>query len=458
VAAKAGQRKGGSPSRRRAAGRQRLWLVAFAAVLVALFVIFAVAQGIGATTVPSGDAAIVKSVPSGEGTVSEADLKRTTAQQIASATSESKEKAPKPGTKKYEERQQAALTELLQEIWVKGQAEEMNISATSKQIEESLAEIKKQNFPTEAAFKEFLKKSHFTREDVNARVELQVLSSEIEERVKTEAEPASASEIQAYYDTEKATQFTTPASRDVRIIVNKNKAKVEAANELLEGDQSPKTWKEAASKYSLDPTTKSSGGLQKGVTEEFVSGPLKAAIFDAPTGQLSGVIEYEKNFLLVEPVKINPEKIKTLAEVRSQISQTLSQQKQEESFQEFVGEFQKKWTSRTFCAEAFANESCSNFPPSKALEKSREAYKACFEANPKTPAKECPAAVTMTTPALPGTVTSTEPKGKQLVQRPLPEGGGKSEAEGELPEGATEAPPEEAPPEEAPPEEAPSGE
>jgi parvulin-like peptidyl-prolyl isomerase len=455
VAAKAGQRKG-PPSRRRAAGRQRLWLVVFAAVLVALFAIFAVAQGIGATTVPSGDAAIVKSVPSGEGTVSEAKVKRATAQQIASAISESKEKAPKRGSKKYEELQQAALGELLDEIWIKGQAEEMNISATSKQLEESLNEIKKQNFPTEAAFQEFLKKSHFTRQDVNDRVELQVLSSEIEERVKSESEPASASEIQAYYETEKATQFTTPASRDVRIIVNKNKSKVEAAHKLLEGDQSPKTWKEAASKYSVDPTTKSTGGLQKGVTEEFVSGPLKTAIFDGPTGQLSGVVEYEKNFLLVEPVKINPEKVKSLEEVRSQISQTLSSQKQEQFFQEFVGEYQKKWTSRTFCAEAFANERCSNFPASKILEKSREAYKSCFEANPKTPAKECPAPVTMTTPALPGTVTSTEPKGKQLVQRPLPEGGGKSKAESAAPEGATEGAPEAAP-EEAPPEEAPSG-
>ena len=81
---------------------------------------------------------------------------------------------------------------------------------------------------------------------------------------------------------------------------------------------------------------------------------------------------------------------------------------------------------------------------------------ACYEANPKTPATECPAPVTMTTPALPGTVTVVKPKGEPFVQRPRPEAApASSEAGSELPEGA-EATPEAAP--EAAPESGKSGE
>ena len=40
--------------------------------------------------------------------------------------------------------------------------------------------------------------------------------------------------IQAYYDAEKDSQFTTKESRDVRIVLNKDKAKVEAAKKELE--------------------------------------------------------------------------------------------------------------------------------------------------------------------------------------------------------------------------------
>src|SRR5262249_46166040 len=136
---------------------------------------------------------------------------------------------------------------------------------------------------------------------------------------------------------------------------------VEAAKRALEGDQSPQNWRKVAPKYSTDPTTKATGGLQKAITEEFVKGDLKKAIFDSEIGALEGPIEYEKNFLLVEPVKETPEKAKTLAEVRSQISQTLTQQNQEEFFTNFVTEYQSKWTSRTFCASDFTIERCSNY-------------------------------------------------------------------------------------------------
>ncbi len=412
-------------------------------MLVAIFVIFAVAQGIGAPSVPSGDAAIIKGVPSDAGSVTEAEVKRGTGQQIAATTSESKQKPPKPGSKRYEEARNAAFSEILDQIWIKGQAEELGITVTPKQIETELKTIKKTNFPTEKAFEEFLQKSHFTQDDVDARVELQILSSEIQERVQAQSEPASAAEIKVYYEKEKATQFTTPASRDVRVIVNKNESKVEAAKKALEGDQSSQSWLKVAAKYSSDPTTKATGGFQKGITEEFVKGELKKAIFESAPGDLVGPVEYEKNFLLVEPVKETAKKTKTLAEVSSQISQTLTQQKQEEFFSNFVTEYQEKWTARTYCASDFVIERCANYKgsghPSNALP-------ACYEADPKAPAKECPAPVTMNTPAIPGTISEDKPQGERLVQRPQPvglaAGGKKAGAPTELPEGV--APPPEA--------------
>ncbi|MBS1881287.1 MAG: peptidyl-prolyl cis-trans isomerase [Actinobacteria bacterium] len=405
-----------------------MWLVVFGAIFVAIFVIFAVAEGIGAPSVPSGDAAIVEGGPSGTATVSEAEVKRGTAQQVAAVVSEGKSKAPKPGSKKFEELQSAAFGELIDRIWISGQAEEMNISATPKQLAEKLAEIKKQNFSAPNSYAEFLKKSHLTQEDVDKQVELQVFITEIQERVQAKSPPVDAAEIQAYYEENTASQFTTPASRDVRVIVNEDKAKVEAAKKALEADQSEANWKKVAPKYSSDPTTKTTGGLQKGITEEFVKGDLKKAIFDSATGELVGPVKYEKNYLLIEPVKLNPAKVKSLPEVKSQISQTLTQQKQEAFFSEFVSEYQSKWTARTFCGSGFdSNQRCSNF---KGTGHPSTAAPACYEANPKAPAKECPAPVTMNTPAIPGSVSVTNPKGERLVQRPRPAGLGAPEGEG----------------------------
>jgi parvulin-like peptidyl-prolyl isomerase len=416
-----GARKGGSAkqsgSKGVGRGTQRLGLVLFGVVFIALFVIFAVAQGIGAPSVPSDDAAIVKSVP--DGNVSIAELKRSTGQQIAAklASGELK-KAPKPGTKKYEEVQTTALGELVEYLWISGEAEELGVTVTGKEVAASLKEIKEQQFKTEAAFQKFLKESHYTAADVNKIVRLRVVAQNLQEKVQNEAGPASAAEIQAYYDENKAAQYTTKPTRDVRVIVNKDKTKVEAALKALEADNSAANWKKVAGKYSSDPTTAKTGGLQKGISEEFLKGAVKKAIFESATGEVVGPTDFEKNFLVTEVVALHPAKVQTLAEVKSTISTQLTQTKQQEFFTEFINEFHTKWEGRTYCAEAFLNERCANY---KGSGHPATAEPACYEANPKKPAKECPAPVTMTTPAVPGSVTLLKPKGEQKVQRPLPE-------------------------------------
>jgi parvulin-like peptidyl-prolyl isomerase len=446
VGAKAGQRGKPGRDRDRAAGRQRLGLIIFGALLVLLFVGFAVAQGIGSPSVPSGDVAKVQDVPDEISTVSQKEFDHAMEQQVAQAKLK---KAPDPGSDKFEEMKEAALGELLDQIWIRGQAEELGITVTDKQVEEELAQIKKQSFPSKGAFEKFLKESKFTEEDVNDRVELQVLSTAIQEQVNGEAPAPTSSEISDYYEAEKASQFTEKESRDVRLIINKDKAKVEAAKKELEKDNSPASWKKVAPKYSSDPTSKAKGGLQEGITEEFLKGELKEAIFGSATGELKGPIKFETNWILTEVVKLNPAKSKSLAEVKAQIEETLKGETQQEFFAEFVSDYQTKWQERTYCADGYVIERCANFSGDG---RPANAAPACYEADPKTPATECPAPVTPISPALPGSVTPQKPKGEPFPQRPQPESAGE-ETGTEVPAGAV--PPGEAG---APPPEGASGE
>lgn len=431
MGAKAGQRKG----KGKAAGRQRAALILFGTLFFVLFIAFAVAEGLGSPSVPSGDVAHISSVPDEFADISEADLKRATLRQAAGSEEKT---TPKPGSKKYEELKEKAQTELIEGVWIRGAAEELELSVTEKEVEDELAVVKKENFPTAAAYKNFLKESKFTQEEVKHLIELQIFTKKIQENIGTEAAPPSSDAIAAYYDAEKETQFTTKESRDVRLILNEDKGEVEAAKVALEKDSSPANWKKVAKKYSSDPTSASKGGLQEGITEEFLQGPLKAAIFDSPTGELAGPVKFQKNYVLVEVVKLTPEKVQAESEVKAQIESTLGQQTQQEALSEFVAEFQTKWTQRTTCADGFVMEKCSNF---KGDGHPANASPACYEADPKTPAKECPAPVTPISPALPGSVTVTKPKGKPFPQRPLPESSGEAAAEvpGEVPPAA--APP-----------------
>ena len=423
---------------------KRLALIVFGAIFVLLVIGFAIVQGIGEPSVPSGDVAVVKGVPDDISHVSEAQYKAAIAQQVAGAQLK---KVPKPGSKKAEELKEGALGELLDMIWIQGEAEELNISVTDKQIETELVQIKKTNFPTPDAYKEFLETSKLTQEGVNEKVKLQLLSTKIQEVISGGTPPPSKSEVAENYEENKATQFTTKPSRDVRLVINKDKAETEAALAKLEADDSAANWKVVAKKYSSDPSTSSKGGLQTGLTEELLqtAGPLKAAIFGAAGGEVQGPVKFQENYVVFEVEKLNPEKVQTLPEVEAQIEAQLAELAEKEFFEEFVSGYQTKWTSRTICASDFLITRCTNYTSDKRREKEREQFKACYEANPKVPAKECPAPVTQSKPAMPGSVTILKPTGEQLVQRPQPEAAAESAKEaaaGQLEsaaEGASEA-------------------
>ena len=259
-----------------------------------------------------------------------------------------------------------------------------------------------------------------------------MLSTQIQEQVTEEAPIPSSSEISDYYEAAKAAQYTTPESRDIRTIKNKDKSKVEEAKAALEKDDSNKSWEAVAKKYSTD-TTKSNGGLQSGVAEGTLGEPLNKAVFAAPQGELEGPLTEGKTYVVFEVMKITPEKTQSLDEAKSQISAQLAEQAKQQTFSAFVRGYGSRWKSRTFCASGYEIERCDNF---KSDGRPPEANEACFEANPKTPAEACAAIVPQVKPAQPGSVSPLEPEGKRLAQRPRPAGAEEAIA----PEG-TELPP-----------------
>ncbi|OJU85538.1 MAG: hypothetical protein BGO11_00055 [Solirubrobacterales bacterium 70-9] len=418
-----GGRKGGS----RAA--QRVGLILFAVLFIGLFVVFAVAEGLGAPSIPAGDVALVTGVPAEIGHISKADYEKVHEQQEAQA---GLKKPPKEGSKKAEELHKAAMGEVLNTAAILGEAEEQGVKVTQKEIEAEIAKVKKESFPTEKKWQEFLKESHYTEEIVEQKVELQIVSTKIQEKITNETPPVSEAEIEEYYEREKATQYTKKPSRDVRVVINENKKEVEEAQKALEADNSEASWKKVTKKFS--PTTEANAGLQKEISEELLTEPLKKDIFGAKIGELVGPVKQEKSYLLLEVVKDHKQSVQPLSEVKTTISTQLTQEKQQKYFSEWVTGFQEKWRSRSYCASGYVIEQCANY---KGSGHPSTAAASCYEANPKKPPTECPAPVAQNQPAIPGSVTLAKPEGERLVQRPHPEA--EAKGKGKAAEGAEEA-------------------
>lgn len=403
----------------RPAGANRAVLLAFAGLLVLLVIGFAVGQGIGNPNVPDGDVAVIEDAPEGLGTISGKDLDRAIEQSAGQA---GVKPVPKPDDPQYEELRETAFGEMLDRIWIQGEAEEMGIAVSKKEVADELKKLIDQAFNSDAQYEKFLKEAHFTQADVDERVKVQILSEKIQQQTTEDVTTPSNAEIEEYYEAAKSTQFTQPATRDARSLTFKERSEAEKAVAQLEKDDSPATWKRLAGE-SANPSAKATGGLLKGATEGQLPEPLNAAVFGAPPGQIEGPLKGQDNSWFVFVVeKVTTEKVQPLSEVESQISTQLSEQAQQAATARFIRNYSGKWRSRTFCAAEYLIERCDNF---KGSGRPAGAPPACYEADPKVGRPTaCPAPVQQLTPALPGTVDVLTPEGEKLAQRPRPAGEG----------------------------------
>ena len=225
-------------------GARKFGLILFGAILVVLFAGIAIAQGVSKPGVESGDIITVQDVPDGKGSITEEDYNRSFEQTWKRGGLQA---APKEGDAQYDQVKEAAINDLLDQAWLAGEANELGVTATDREIDNELATIKKDQFPTPKAFNDFLKSSGFTMAEVRDRVELQVLSRKIQDQITKSVTDVPDSEIENFYESSKES-FTTPETRDIRLIVTDKKADAEQAISELGDDPTDEEFAKVAKK------------------------------------------------------------------------------------------------------------------------------------------------------------------------------------------------------------------
>jgi PPIC-type PPIASE domain/SurA N-terminal domain len=418
---------------------RRRGLLIFAALLIALFAVVAIAQGIGRPDVPSNAIAVVEEVPGETRTVTdchgdrvEDDPSTITRAEYDCALRQTAARAglprvPEPDDPQFADLREAAIGDLLDTAWIRGEASEQGITATEGEIDAQLEQIVSQNFRCPSGedpfqceeFRQFLERSSFSRSDVIQRVELQILSTELQSRITQDAPEVSADQIEDYYE-DAPDQFTLPASRDIRLVLNRDRSKVEEAKSRLQSDDSDQSWARVARELSTDPVSKANGGLRQGLTEGLLEQPLNEAVFSASPGEIVGPVKTPIGFYVFQVEKVSPERTQALNQVQAQIRSQLTQSAEQEAFSSFVDDYGSRWQARTICAEDFLIERCSNFVGTG---HPQNVSPACYEADPQGGRpQDCPAPVSQAAPALPGSVSVIAPQGQRLSQRPRPAG------------------------------------
>jgi foldase protein PrsA len=148
-----------------------------------------------------------------------------------------------------------------------------------------------------------------------------------------------------------------------------------------------------AKKYSIDPTSKNSGGLLVGISKGQEDHALDAAAFSAPKNKLLGPVKGQFGYYIYEVVKITKATQKTLAQATPLIQQTLKSQGQTNTQTALDKLVRSHWRSQTSCRSLYSMTDCAGYKPPPA---------------PKTPSTPAPAPSTTST--APSTTTTSSSK------------------------------------------------
>src|SRR5215204_1602558 len=247
---------------------------------------------------------------------------------------------PKPGSPEYEQLKNQAVAYLVQRAEFEKEADDFGVKISDKQINDRLAQIKKQYFGgDEKKYDAQLKKSGLTEEQVVEDVRAQVLSEELFKKVTAEVEVTQA-QIAKFYK-EHPDQYQVPEQRDIAHILVKKKP---LADQLYTQIKGGANFAALAKKYSQDPGSKSSGGkmtISKGQTVA----PFDQTAFLMSTGQVSRPVKTEFGYHIIKALgPVQPAKTTPLdTQTKASIKQQLEQQKKNEKMTKWVEETRKKY-------------------------------------------------------------------------------------------------------------------
>jgi foldase protein PrsA len=258
----------------------------------------------------------------------------------------------------YNQLRDQVLQLLISFQWLQKEAAAQDVKVTDAEVRKSFAAQKKQSFPKDADYKKFIQQSGQTEADILQRVKLDLLSTKLREKVVKGKDTVTDKAIADFYNKNK-TRFAQPEKRDLRVVLTKNKAEAAKAKAALESGDS---WATVAKKYSIDDTSKASGGKLPAQAKGTLDKDLDTAVFNAKKNALVGPIKTQYGYYDFTVTGVTPASQQTLDQAKTTIKQTLQSQNQQKALDAFVKDFTKRWKDKTECSEGYKTSDCKNGP------------------------------------------------------------------------------------------------
>jgi foldase protein PrsA len=261
----------------------------------------------------------------------------------------------------YESLRDQVMQFLILEKWISGEASSQGVKLSEKEADKAFEAEKKRSFPKEKDFQTFLKNNGMTVSDAKFQVRFNSVYTKLREKAVKLAPTVTDKAVEDFYAKNKA-RYATPATRDLRVVLTKTKAKADAALRELKGG---KSWKAVANKYSIDQASKAQGGSLLGIAKGSQEKDFDDAIFAAKKGTLSGPTKTQFGYYVFQVQKITAAKQQPLKTASVAIKQQLDAQNKQKADDKFNTDLRKKWKAKTNCQDEYVMQQCKNYEAPK---------------------------------------------------------------------------------------------
>ena len=243
----------------------------------------------------------------------------------------------------FQREKRSLLKTMIQNKILLLRAEEFGIPASVEpEVGNILEEMRQESgIPNMEVFDQYLRQQGSSLEDYRASLKQRLVIDSLLQQFVYSKLTLLTPEIEAYYQ-ENIERYTEKAEVELKEILFLREGQDETqlrkkTQEVLVQLQSGASFEDLAKRFSDGPTASQGGGIGN-FKQGSMAEPIEAVAFQLGEGEVSGIIETEYGFQIIEVVSQTPARERPLEEVRSEISMQLYQRKAQPGLKKFVDE------------------------------------------------------------------------------------------------------------------------
>ncbi len=247
---------------------------------------------------------------------------------------------------------------LIQAQWVQQEAEQRDVEVSDAEVKKSFDDQKKQAFPSDKEYQQFLKTSGMNEQDILFRVRLDTLQNKLTKKITEDETKITDQDIENYYNKNKK-RFSQPERRNLLVVLTKTKSQADKAKKELEDGTK---FAEVAKKYSTDNASKAQGGKLPDVTKGSQEKAFEEAVFKAEKGKVEGPVKTQFGYYVFQVTEIKKASQQSLDQAKESIKNLLRSQRQQKALDGFIKKFREEYKEKTACAKDYVVQECKNGP------------------------------------------------------------------------------------------------